>query len=353
MEKLLFALGILVSLQSYGIEMSPNGKIGFAYQGTGPNQDVRVIGEFKTESYYSIDWDKVGIKMLPDSNNVYHAEIQVEPDARLEYLFVVDGNRILDPSNPLKVFNGPVNAEASEVVMPKYKVPNKNNSPLRGKIVELKQDWQLTPIYVYLPPGYKPSKRYSVVYTADGTAWKDIMSLPQYIDSLIEEKTIEPVITVMIDPTANRRNWYMLNPVYLEYLEKIVGYVDANFSTLPEATARLHLGSSAGGRISLYVGLERPQLFRNVAMLSPGLNGSLSYYTAFLLGKRRPKKNMKVWISAGSFEGTVLDDAKTMESYLTERKMDVRSSYTHEGHSFHAWEYKIEPVLKFFFPPKN
>jgi enterochelin esterase-like enzyme len=355
MRILIFALSVLVSLQANAIEGLSNGKVTFVYQGTSSNQDVRVLGEFKTESYYSIDWEKNGIKMVPDDHNVYRVEIHVEANARFEYLFTVDGNRILDPSNPLKVFNGPMNAEVSEFLMPKYKVSaSKPKAPtLKGKIVELQEYWQIAPIFIYFPANYLPSKRYPVVYTADGSAWKDLMLLPQHIDQLIEEGAIEPVIAVMVNPTPDRRNWYLFNPTFLEYLEKIVTYVDSKFSTLPKPEARLHLGTSGGGRASFYVGMERPRLFRNIALLSPGLNGSLSYYTSFFFGKRRPDRRLKVWISAGSFEGTVFEDAKTMENYLRKQKINVRSSYTNEGHSFHAWEYKIESILKFFFPSKN
>jgi enterochelin esterase-like enzyme len=350
MKKFVFTLSILVCMTASAVDGLASVNVKFVYQGTSPKQDVRVIGEFKTESFYSIEWDKNGIQMVPDANNVYHAEINVEPDARFEYLFVIDGNRVLDPSNSRKVFNGPANTEASELIMPGYKVLADKVSLEKGEVIEIKESWQVAPVFIYLPPHYSAAKKYPVVYTADGSAWKDFMSLPRSIDRLIGEKAIEPVIAVMINPPSDRRNWYLYNPSFLEYVEHVVAFVDSKYSTLAAPESRLHIGTSAGGRASLYVGFERPKLFQNIALLSPGLNGSLTYYASFLLGQRRPNKKLKVWISAGSLEGAVLEDAQTLESYFRKLKINVRSNYTHEGHSFRAWEYKVEPVLKYFFP---
>lgn len=287
--------------------------------------------------------------MKPDGNNLYTAESKVDPSARFEYLFVVDGKKILDPSNPLKVFNGPANSDASELVMPRYKQPAKVQADPKGKFIELAEPWQLAPITVYLPPGYSAAKKYPVIYTADGGAWKRWMSLPQHVDRLIEKNQIEPVIVVLIDPIENRKTWYLLNPAFLDYLERVVSYVDSNYSTRPNAEGRLHMGTSAGGRATLFLGLERPNLFRHLALLSPSLTGSLTYFSSFFSGSRHPHQQLKIWMSAGSMEGSILEDAKTMEAYLRKQKIKVQSLYTNEGHSFKAWENETDSVLTFFF----
>lgn len=82
-----------------------------------------------------------------------------------------------------------------------------------------------------LPAGYGSSNTYPVIYTADGSAWRKFMALPVILDNLIADRVIEPVMAVMIDSAKDRRSWYFYNPKYLEYLGKVVKYVDKRYST--------------------------------------------------------------------------------------------------------------------------
>lgn len=62
---------------------------------------------------------------------------------------------------------------------------------------------------------------------------------------------IPQVIAVMVDAPADRGGWYSYNPQYFAYLEKVVAYVDAHFSTRSEAPGRFLIGTSAGARAAL------------------------------------------------------------------------------------------------------
>ena len=334
--------------------MAADGSVIFLYQGTGKEKTVRLTGEFKTESFYSSNWDKDGVALAPlaENSDVFFVKMRIEPTARLEYQFIVDGERKLDPLNPRKTFNGVVASEVSELVMPKYPLPDDGDNSekiSKGTIQPLTADWVLAPISVYLPAGYSSARSYSVVYTADGSAWLKYMALAATLDRLIDKKMIEPVIVVMIDPTEDRRNWYLFNSEYLKYLDKIVRFVDGHYSTKADPKHRLHLGTSAGGRAALYAGFERPDLFLNLALLSPSLTGSVSYFAPYFSGKKRLKRGLKVWISAGSYEGSLSQDAKTMEKYFKANGVKVRGNYTHEGHSLQAWRYQAPLALRYFY----
>ena len=106
----------------------------------------------------------------------------------------------------------------------------------------------------------------------------------------------------------------------------------------------MHLGTSAGGRASLYVALERPALFRNVALLSPALTLPISAMEPYLAGRRRPDRRLRVILSAGSYEGVISSDAHWLESYLRKAGVKVTAVYTHQGHSFGAWRGLVAPI---------
>ncbi|MEW6055509.1 MAG: alpha/beta hydrolase-fold protein, partial [Bdellovibrionota bacterium] len=240
-----------------------NGTVTFFYRSTENQTAVNLIGEFKPESFYSIGWDETGVQMsrLAEKSDVYFTQLKFQADARLEYLFVVSGEKKLDPLNPKTYFNGPIVSDASELVMPKYPLIKEAKSiptESKGTIQAVSADWVKAPIHVYLPAGYDSKKSYPVIYTADGSAWMKYMKLPEMLDQLIAEKDIEPVIAVMIDPTEDRRNWYLFNPDYVRYLETIIQYVDKTFSTKADARHRFHFGTSAGGRAAFHAAFERP-----------------------------------------------------------------------------------------------
>ncbi|PYR48443.1 MAG: hypothetical protein DMF89_15695 [Acidobacteria bacterium] len=64
---------------------------------------------------------------------------------------------------------------------------------------------------------------------------------------MIAARIIEPVIAVVIDAPADRSAWYQYNHDYLDYLERVVKYIDGHYATQATPDARLHAGTSAGG----------------------------------------------------------------------------------------------------------
>jgi enterochelin esterase-like enzyme len=140
-------------------------------------------------------------------------------------------------------------------------------------------------------------------------------------------------------------------PAYLAHLERVVAYVDSHFSTRTEPESRLHLGTSAGGRAALFAALERPQLFGGAALLSPSLGAALYYYEPYLRGRRAPPPRLRVWLSAGSYEGALCEDTRTLQHYLEDAGLDTQAAYSHEGHSFGTWRGAAVGALRFLLPP--
>jgi enterochelin esterase-like enzyme len=259
----------------------------------------------------------------------------------------------LDVLNSRKVISGPGGGEVSELVMPKHRVPAETlprEGIPHGTLRVVQELWATPKVTVYVPPGYDSSKRYPTLYTADGSAWNELIKLPTILDNLISDRAIEPLIAVMVDATNDRRGWYYYNPEYLTYVRRVLDYVDSHYSTRARADQRAHVGTSAGGRAALYVGLELPNFFEKIGMLSPSLDAPAYMYEPYFSGSKRPNRNLEVWLSAGSYEGSIYRDTQTMEAYFKRVGVRTRSVYLHQGHSFEAWREATPNMLKYFFP---
>lgn len=157
---------------------------------------------------------------------------------------------------------------------------------------------------VWLPEGYHPSKKYSVVYMHDGQmlfdstlCWnKKEWKVDEVFSPLILDKKIQNCIVVGIwNNGSDRISEYFPNkifnqlnePMKVKLLEKYCNskqangdnylkfvvtelkpYIDRNFSTFSEKDHTFMIGSSMGGFISIYAISEYPDIFSGVACMS-------------------------------------------------------------------------------------
>lgn len=135
------------------------------------------------------------------------------------------------------------------------------------------------PIYVYVPPSYSTTnKRYPVIYylpgfNDDGTGG---LSLADDIDNLIEGESIKEMIIVIISGrNVLGGSFYVNSPVTGRWedliVADVVGYIDANYRSIPQAAARGIAGHSMGGFGALNIAMRHPDVFGAMYSLSPGL----------------------------------------------------------------------------------
>ncbi|MFZ1529287.1 MAG: alpha/beta hydrolase-fold protein [Ferruginibacter sp.] len=142
-------------------------------------------------------------------------------------------------------------------------------------------------IWIYLPEGYKGSKKhYPVLYMHDGQNIFDEYSagygewgVDECLDSLFK-KNVPACIVVGIDNGPERMNEY--NPFdnerfgkgkgedYVEFLVKTLKpYIDGHYRTLASKDNTMLAGSSMGGLISYYAALKYPAVFGKAGIFSP------------------------------------------------------------------------------------
>ncbi|HRQ65092.1 MAG TPA: hypothetical protein PKZ76_09555 [Xanthomonadaceae bacterium] len=122
----------------------------FVWLGDSSTRDVRLVGDFARKSAATFAWDPEGLPMAREGL-VYHLRLRFEPDARLDYAFLVDGERRLDPLNPDTIVSGPGDGEASVLSMPAHRVPHwaepRPGIP-RGRVETVEAAWATPRIHV-------------------------------------------------------------------------------------------------------------------------------------------------------------------------------------------------------------
>jgi enterochelin esterase-like enzyme len=202
--------------------------------------------------------------------------------------------------------------------------------PLRGRSQLVETTFysaklnQEMPILVYLPPGYFDSARsYPVLYMLGGwvgdyeewTWW----GLCDEAEFLTRNGYIQPMI--IVTPEGDRSYWFNHAPVdgsdgkpYGDYIWKdVVGYIDANYRTLPQRASRAIGGLSAGGQAAFMLALTHPEVFSIAgghSLSLRGADGSIPFFgtrnyfkqydPAWLVENTDTWRKLTLWIDVGA-----------------------------------------------------
>lgn len=154
-------------------------------------------------------------------------------------------------------------------------------------------------LQIYTPPGYKKNgpQQYPVVYLLHGEPfsekafidkdlfmehiafspiWTQVPDFPEegfrlWIDGLIDDGIIEPLIIVMPDGRTEPYGFSMysnsaLNGNFEDFIvNDLVEYMDTHYNTIPDASGRAVIGHSQGGYAAFKFGLLHPNVFGTVA----------------------------------------------------------------------------------------
>ncbi len=237
-------------------------------------------------------------------------------------------------------------------------------------------------IQIYLPPEYFDSeaaaRRYPVLYMHDGQNLFDAATafipgrdwgMDETAEALILEHRVEPLIIVGINHAGEARI-NELTPTYdarhraggrsVDYarmiIEELKPFIDEQYRTRPDREGTGTGGSSLGGLISLALGVEHPDVFSRIAMMSPSLwwdrRGLLQRVRAM-----NTKLPLRVWLDAGTAEGGgTLQNVRMLKNAFLRLgwSRDVDLHYVEDqgaDHSEASWARRIGAVLEFLYPP--
>jgi predicted alpha/beta superfamily hydrolase len=234
-------------------------------------------------------------------------------------------------------------------------------------------------IIVYLPPDYDQQDRhYPVMYMHDGQNLFDpetsfvkgrTWQFGEHADQLTRAGEIEPLIVVGVYNTPRRLEEYThardkrmgggeANKYGQLLVEELKPWIDDKYRTLSDETNTALGGSSLGGLVSLYLGLEHTATFGKLAVMSPSIwwnHKSILGYVNEYDGPPWPK----IWLDVGDGEGRrVHADVEQLYQRLQTNgwKPEVNVHYQLAPGGTHdeaAWAARVGDMLRFLFPAKT
>lgn len=234
-------------------------------------------------------------------------------------------------------------------------------------------------ISVYLPPQYdsEPDRRFPVLYLHDGQNLFDPATsyvpgrtwrVGETADRLNVAGEAEPLILVGVANTGLRRmaeytptrDFRMSGGEGQSYgrllVEELKPWIDTTFRTRPEASQTGLGGSSLGGLITLYLGLQHPDVFTRLAVMSPSLWWDHRSIFSFVAAAK-PKPPLRIWLDIGTAEGLrhvrdteLLERRLMMLGWVPGQDLELMKA-RNAGHTEDAWADRFDQVLNFLFPP--
>lgn len=190
-------------------------------------------------------------------------------------------------------------------------------------------------IWIYLPPDYDDSqKQYPVLYIHDGqnvfdaaNSFSGEWQVDESLNKLFDEGDYGIIVVAIENGGGKRLDEYSpwINPNYGggegdEYMDFIVStlkpYIDNNFRTRSDRKYNGLMGSSMGGLITMYGGIEYQEIFSKMGVFSPAywFADQNAYNHVSSTGKEQA---MKIYTIVGALEGnSTVSNVYTMESTL-------------------------------------
>lgn len=270
-------------------------------------------------------------------------------DARDEYLFVVDGNWILDPLNPLRGTSpfGP----HSECRMPGYSIPRPVEPPVDGSLEHRTLAGREVDVYV---PAQREGAALLVVQ--DGRDYVRFTGMPGLLDALIRERSIPPVLAVFISP-LDRDAEYRPNDQYVSWLaDELAPAAVVEYAIDPAPGRHGLMGASLGGLIAAYAAILRPEVFRLIGAQSPAFRIIRGGMGRLLDSHTAPWPDMRFHVDGGTFEETLhasefLPSIRRSVQALRGKGCAVQYTEVNEGHNWTNWRGRLPDLLTWLFGP--
>ena len=185
----------------------------------GAAESVAVIGDMN-------GWKATETSMLTrlEGTDLWYLVAEFEPNARLEYQFLVNGEEPnLDPLNPKTIKS--LNKPNSVLAMPGYETPTEllpsemviPQGMITSHTIDSSYVNQTRTFFVYEPAGQIVGGKLPTIYFNNGTQYLNLIDTPAILDSLIAKRIIPPLIAVFVPP-INISQEYMLEDAYVAFL---------------------------------------------------------------------------------------------------------------------------------------
>lgn len=298
----------------------------------------------------------------------------LDPDI-YTYSFAVDGQRLVDPSNPFLKYNL-LNIDSQVRVPGPASLPWEINNVPHGQVhrhfyhsAAANDDRDF---YVYTPPGYNPAarKKYPVLYllhgfSDDATAWVNVGQANVILDNLIARQQARPMLVVMplgygtMDVvksgwgSARRAELWQTNLVKFRatLLDEVLPQIERNYRVASGADNHAIAGLSMGGAESLVTGLNALNRFAWIGAFSSG-GLATNYPAQFPLLDRKAGDHLRLlWIACGKQDRLFANNVQFVR-WLDAGNIGHLWVETEGEHNFRVWRRNLAAFAPLLFQEK-
>jgi enterochelin esterase-like enzyme len=339
------------------------------------HSDGRVTFRFRAPNAKEVDLDLEGADpaaMQKNDESVWTLTTSVLSPDYYSYSFVVDGVRLIDPSNSLITPN--LLSTSSAVHVPgTLSLPWEVNDVPHGEvhhhfyksaIARDDRDY-----YVYTPPNYDPAanQTYPVLYllhgfSDDASGWTAVGHANVILDNLIARGKAKPMIVVMplgygtmefvrhawgawSDPDLRDRNFKQFTA---ELLTEVMPQVESEYRIAKDRNERAIAGLSMGGSESLLTGLNNLDKFSWIgAFSSGGLPEDFQKDFPALEAKANQQLHL-LWIACGTGDHLIIVNRR-LRKWLTDKGVQHSDIETPGMHTWMVWRRNLADFTQILF----
>jgi len=355
-------------------EVLPDGRVTFRFHAPEASGVQLRFGEGTPDEY---DMEK-------GDDGIWSVTIGPIEPALCMYSFLVDGVKVIDLANPLIRMLG-TNIDSSMLDIwsgePRFdQVQDVPHGSLNIHTYTSSARDIPRGLYVYVPAAYyeQPDRRFPVLYLWHGgsgseTDWSLQGRTPVIMDNLIAQEKAVPMILVSATHNLNRPiagyplpeenisqgpGGMAYDALKEEIVNDIIPFVASHYRTIEDRTGRAIAGLSAGGGVSMNVGMGSLDLFANVGEFSSGMFGGVSGFAEFDINEISPgfyddveATNEKLdvfFMSVGTEDPRLESQQKAYQDFVA-HGIDVSFTSYPGGHEWVVWRHSVADFVQKLF----
>lgn len=308
-----------------------------------------------------------------EDTNLFYYSARLEPDARVDYVFIRDYEEITDPRNTnshkssvygrdMEMIFSPAQAiEMSWFAMPAWQAPTHLEAAAaerQGTVEthEVKSEGLEQPVKlaVYLPHGYADGgeRSYPVAYVTGGSGARELGQLEATLDNLSGER-MEPTIVVFMDAAVSP---FMMAQLGTVLADDVVPLIDSSYRTRPSRDERAIVGSGFAGYGALFSAFSQGSLFGRLGVLSPMMLDSMRGPLEAIV-PQASELPLEIYLDWGKYglrnPHENWDLARTLRDFdalLREHGYEPRGGEAPDGAGWSSWRNRTDDLLTTLFP---
>lgn len=294
----------------------------------------------------------------PLGAGLWQVSLNLPADTYMEYIFLLDGRRVLDPKNPQKVNNGTGSWNNYFYMPGAARSLFTRRRGRAGTLMRFRLEDEIRllnsrrEVFLYQPAAPGP---FPLLVVYDGTDYLHRGAITQVVDNLIAANRIRPLALALVaNAGAARFVEYACNDSTVSFIVKKVLPLAQQHMPLLDIQSNPGtfgiLGASMGGLMALYTALRTPRIFGSVLCQAGAFRMFKEDFSIFDWIERPEVPPIRIWMDVGRFDFLYADNQR-MFRLLQEKGYAVDCHAMNTGHNYTAWRNDMHAGLESLYSP--